>query len=867
MKKLLALMLSVAMVFTMGTSVFAYTDVEEGTYVSEAVTVLSNLGILDGYEDGSFKPEATVTRAEMAKIVCETLGYDNMGTSKTLFDDVSPKHWAGGYISTAYGLGIINGYGNGKFGPEDTVTYEQAVKMVVCALGYEPMAANKGGWPAGYTSVAASIGLTKGMSSSARGDIAVLIYNALTTPVMEQTSYGSDARYEVLDGAGNKEYKTILTKQDIYIATGIVGDTFNKDEIKFKVTRDSKDDEFEASEREITFLIGDSNIADYTHQEVEVYVAEDDGEYTVIAVKAAKKTETFTLVSDDIKSVTSNRITYYVDSVNSSKTKTITIDAKPVVEFNKTTRDKDNKDLDFDYFANKVKEDDIEVVFIENDGDSSYDVIIMTQYTSAVVTLVDANRDKMSFGSENITFDFDEEDNTYIFVDEKGNELTLDDFAEDDVIAYVANNTKVKEATYVKIIKLSNSVITGRIDSVHSGDKVVTIDDEDYEVVDTIWDEDIFTPGAEGTFYIGITGKIVYYDDTKVKSNYGYILATGIDNDRFDNETVVKMLTEDGIDTYYLTDRMETEYATKLAGIEDWVYDKPEAVRFVEYKINSKGLISSLKFIGETDTKNAHLINGEYNSDTEILDGYFVDNNTLVFYIGETDEDDCFVTDMDYFVDEGTYTGAVYTKNGDTKVVFVTTTTTKYSNEVGFAIVTGTSIMTKNDEAVFAVDYVQNETEGTIYFEDYDYDDGKAIFDNGTVFAFKADAKGYVKTKDYEIIAKVNNYIFVDEDGDTIAKSIIAGPGKDVKVVFGTIDNASRKTNSRGELITIGSNTYVITSKTNKYTYDSARYKNKIETEDFLSGNAYYGGTTPVMLKLVDGVVVDIYTISPKDAE
>ena len=82
MKKLLALMLSVAMVFTMGTSVFAYTDVEEGTYVSEAVTVLSNLGILNGYEDGSFKPEATVTRAEMAKIVCETLGYDNMGTSK-----------------------------------------------------------------------------------------------------------------------------------------------------------------------------------------------------------------------------------------------------------------------------------------------------------------------------------------------------------------------------------------------------------------------------------------------------------------------------------------------------------------------------------------------------------------------------------------------------------------------------------------------------------------------------------------------------------------------------------------------------------------------------------------------------------------
>ena len=640
MKKLLALMLSVAMVFTMGTSVFAYTDVEEGTYVSEAVTVLSNLGILDGYEDGSFKPEATVTRAEMAKIVCETLGYDSMGTSKTLFDDVSPKHWAGGYISTAYGLGIIDGYGDGKFGPEDTVTYEQAVKMVVCAFGYEPMAANKGGWPAGYTSVAASIGLTKGMSSSARGDIAVLMYNALTTPVMEQTSYGSDARYEVLDGAGNKEYKTILTKQDIYVATGIVGDTFNKDEIKFAVTRDSKDGEFEA-DKTVTFLIGDSDIANYTHQEVEVYVAEDDGEYTVLAVKAAKKTETFTLVSDDIEDIDGNKITYYVDFLNSSRTKTLTIDKDATIEYNKAGLSKDET------IATVIEDkDDVEIVFIENDGDSSYDVVVMTEYTSAVVTLVDANRDKMSFGSENITFDFDEEDNTYIFVDEKGNELTLEDFAEDDVIAYVANNAKVKEATYVKIIKLSDSVITGRIDSVHSGDKVVTIDDEDYEVVSTVWNEDIFTPGAEGTFYIGITGKIVYYDDTKVKSNYGYILATGIDNDSFDNETVVKMLTEDGIDTYYLTDRMETEYANKLAGIEDWVYSTTEAIRFVEYKINSKGLISSLKFIGETDTAHSASISGKYNSDTEILDGYFVDNNTLVFYIGEADEDDCFVTNM-----------------------------------------------------------------------------------------------------------------------------------------------------------------------------------------------------------------------------
>ena len=847
MKKLLALMLSVAMVLTMGTSVFAYTDVEEGTYVSEAVTVLSNLGILDGYEDGSFKPEATVTRAEMAKIVCETLGYDdNMGTSKTLFDDVDPKHWAGGYISTAYGLGIINGYGDGKFGPEDTVTYEQAVKMVVCALGYEPMAASKGGWSAGYTSVAASIGLTKGVSSSTRGDIAALIYNALTTPVMEQTSYGSETRYEVLDGAGNKDYKTILTKQDIYVVTAIVGQVVDKDYIEIDFTRDF--DIYEPTD----ILIGDTDIANYTHQEVEIYMAFNDktDEYTALSVIPAKKTETFTLVSDDVKDINGNKITYYVDSLNSSRTKTLTIDEDVTIEYNKAALAADETIATI--IADK---NDVEIVFIENDGDSSYDVVVMTEYTSAVVETVDANRDRISFDGKTVVFDYDDKDITYVLVDDKGNELTLDDFNEDDVIAYIIENGETaKTAKYIKIVKLSNSVITGKIEAVHSGNKIVTIDDEDYEVLASIWDNKIFAPGTEGTFYIGITGKIVHYDDSTVKSNYGYILMSGMDKDGFDDKYIIKMLTADGIDKYYLTDKAEDALVDAKAEDLDWNSGASiQAKRFVEYKVNSKGLISSLVW-NVTDMSKCKF-NGEYHADTEILDGNFIDKNTVVFVLDE-DDDECYATNMDFFVDEATYSGTVYVDNGDTDVMIVNYSDTAYSSEMGFAIVTGTSHMVDEDRnEIFAVKYVQNEVEDTIYFEEGEVTESD--FTVGTVFVFNVGSDNYVNK--YKIVASVEDYAFV--------KGVTTDIGKDVDVVFGTIDNTSRKTNSRGELITVGDNTYVITSKTNKYTYDSGRHKNKIETEDFLSGNAYYGGTTPVMLKLVDGVVVDIYTISPVDAD
>lgn len=848
MKKLLALMLSVAMVLTMGTSVMAYSDVEEGTYVSEAVTVLSNLDILNGYEDGTFKPEATITRAEMAKIVCETLGYYGMGSDKTPFDDVEPKHWAAGYINTAAGLGIINGYGNGKFGPEDTVTYEQAVKMVVCALGYEPMAVSKGGWSAGYTSVAASIGLTKGMSSSARGDIAVLIYNALTTPVMEQTSYGSDARYEVLDGAGNKEYKTILTKRDIYVATGIVGDTFNKDEIKFEVTRDSKDEEFEA-DKTVNFLIGDSDIADYTHQEVEVYVAEDDGEYTVLAVKAAKKTETFTLVSDDVKDINGNKITYYVDSLNSSRTKTLTIDEDATIEYNKAALAANET------IATKIADkDDVEIVFIENDGDSDYDVVVMTEYVSAVVETVNASKDKITLGSRTVTFDFDDDNKTYIFLDDEGNELTLADFEEDDVVAYVSDTTNPKDADYLKIVKLSNSVIVGIVDSVQNNDQIVTINDEEYKVTDTaIWNQ-ISTPGTEGTFYVGLTGKIVYFDGSAVVGKYGYVIDAGTDGWN-DDEIVIEMLTSKGIDRYTLRTSL-----TDKAGfdIDDYVGEA------VEYKINSKGLVSSLNILDTTT------LDSKYNADTEILNGKYLDKNTLVFVIDAEDEDESYVTDMDYFVDEGTYGGEMYVRYGEVKVVVVTSSNTLYDSETGFAIVTGTSALVKNDDTVFAVDYVQDEEEGTIYFEDYTYEEGKEKFPTGTVFVFKADADGYVKETGYKIVATITNGDFVEVEYNEDEPF-----GKEVTTVFGYIENDTREANSKGELITIKGDTYVISTSANKYTYDSGRSKDKIEIEDFLAGDAYYAETekdgetettyvTPVMLKLVDGVVVDIYTISSR---
>lgn len=143
------------------------------------------------------------------------LGYESQAESSsgsTVFTDVPANHWASGYINVAQQMGIINGYGGGLFGPEDKVTYEQAVKMVVCALGYDLVAQGKGGYPTGYLSVASSEGITKNSKGSVgepakRSTLVMLVYNSLEVRLFDQSSWTTN---------GSDEYKktddTVLSK-------------------------------------------------------------------------------------------------------------------------------------------------------------------------------------------------------------------------------------------------------------------------------------------------------------------------------------------------------------------------------------------------------------------------------------------------------------------------------------------------------------------------------------------------------------------------------------------------------------------------------------------------------------------------------
>jgi fibronectin type 3 domain-containing protein len=114
----------------------SFSDVPESHWAYPYIIRLAQEGIINGYPDGTFKPEKSITRAEFAKIVLLAVGYTPTTIYKGYFPDVGYNHWAWSYIEKAKELGIIKGYPDGLFRPNEKISRAEITKMAVSAAGY-----------------------------------------------------------------------------------------------------------------------------------------------------------------------------------------------------------------------------------------------------------------------------------------------------------------------------------------------------------------------------------------------------------------------------------------------------------------------------------------------------------------------------------------------------------------------------------------------------------------------------------------------------------------------------------------------------------------------------------------------------------
>ena len=125
MKKVLSIFLSFAVAMSMmAIPAFAYFDDTVNHPNADAVEVLNTLGIVNGYNEDEFGPENELTRAEICAIMVRAMTDDISKTYNDTFTDVPYNHPFRAEIDTAYHMGIMNGYGDGRFGPDDNVSYK-----------------------------------------------------------------------------------------------------------------------------------------------------------------------------------------------------------------------------------------------------------------------------------------------------------------------------------------------------------------------------------------------------------------------------------------------------------------------------------------------------------------------------------------------------------------------------------------------------------------------------------------------------------------------------------------------------------------------------------------------------------------------
>ncbi len=226
MKKIISILLLVCLVAGLGVNAFAYNGYVDITdeETAENVDILTMMGVVNGTGGGNFYPNENLTRAQFAKMAIEAMGKgeeEYLYRNRTIFPDVRSNHWARGYINLAVNLEnkIISGQGDGTFAPDISITYAQAVTMLVRMLGFSDADAGML-WPQGYMDLAAENGLTEGLfldynTAISRADAAKLFVNLLGCDTKEGTPY--------INGLGTAVSGVVIMSDDAETDSGKPG--------------------------------------------------------------------------------------------------------------------------------------------------------------------------------------------------------------------------------------------------------------------------------------------------------------------------------------------------------------------------------------------------------------------------------------------------------------------------------------------------------------------------------------------------------------------------------------------------------------------------------------------------------------------
>ena len=623
MKKVLSFVLVLTLVLGSFSMVFAapaqktLSDIA-GSANEEAIQVVNDLGIITGYEDGSFKGANNVTRAEFAAMITRALAIPDSalsGYSASTFKDTAGYGWAVSYLAFCQSKGIMIGDGNGNAMPGRTITVNEAMTMTLRAIGYtNSSSVLVGTWPSNYVTLGQTLGLYDDVATATtinRESAAQVIYNALTVALVQVATDGTTDRI-VAEKIGDETiYRTLLTSGlgcdidnngEAYVIVGDENSTINLMPYQgaYAVTY-SKDDEIVAvGEVKSTFLTGDLD-----GSELDV-----DG--------TTYKFKTGAEITDDGNTFANG------DEGNASGSAIAAYDGATVT------------------------------VAVELTGKTVKNLYsIATWKVNATEQFAEDDLDEESICGYDFILDDDDaiDETSFVLL----GVASINDIKENNVVEIYLNSDE-------EITKLAvgTDSVTGKVTRINTAGDKFTIDGKAYDATDDFIAE-APSVGDEGTAYMNYNGDLaVWEEDNAAAGNYAVYMSYK-DGDAFDDAKVKLYTAADGEKTYNVDDKCTTSAGLKAGAI-------------IEYSLNKNGDVNKMVIPEHNETATSPDSidfggNNKVSKSGTIIGTTPVVSNVIVFVVDE--DGDYSVEKITNLQKDEAIKATVAVKNSDGKVTAI----------------------------------------------------------------------------------------------------------------------------------------------------------------------------------------------------
>ena len=765
MKKTVAFILSFIFVFNI--SVFSELElVTEQNNFADAVDVLKGIGIITA--DDSFSSDKIITRAEfsvlLARLIIKDADLANNAYG-TFFIDLPYNHFASKSIEVVTAIGALNGIGGGLFAPNAPIIYEHAIKAVVSVLGYDLLAWNRGGYPAGYLIIGSEIRLNRNLLKTSGeltwSEASQILYNALDADIMKITSFGDTKEITKV-----KNENILSNNLNIIKVKGVVTAT--------RLSGLSSDRFLPKNQIEINNKIYNCNnieTVDYLGLNVEAYFNKDKNDNELIYIRLdSSKNNTLELNASDVISFKPGNLKY----LDEYGVKSIEFPLDIDIIYNGVAKTLYSEEL--------FKAPYTSIKLVDNNSDNNYNVIFVDCYKSLVVNVVDINN-KIIYDTydKNFNIVLDDTDTSKVIVvkNTEGKNIEISKLKKKDILSFTAS-----ENHRVTKVIVSNDTIDGEIEEIEENAYrdflKITIDGTFYKMNRDFYNLSgkNISVGDYGVFYLDYSNNICGYDSygENYVMKYGYLI--GMAKKQGISDTLEFKIFSESNEMIYASGanriildgavtKTSTEVLDAVTVINASTGMRETICQMIKFNMNGYGEIDVLDTVNEIEDKDSiHLMKSpaklNYRAGTNTFEGkVMISADTKVFLIPAVGSDDLEygITNYTYFRADSSYTIAAYGLGekllADIILIDKSLDPPTFSSSTPILIIDKiTKVIDKFGETAYKVMAYHDGSYVEIFAKD---DGGVNDVEQGDIIRFVPDSRGYITKDNITMIFDVSN--------------------------------------------------------------------------------------------------------------